>query len=144
MSPEDVVAREAIRETIASYAQLVDSGRFDEFSELFTEDGALEVEGQEPRVGRAAIRGLADGTRTWLAAATATGRIRHHVALPSITLTGPGEAKARCYFLAVTDHGPDHWGVYRDDLVEVDGRWLFRYRRCRTEGRVEGGFAGRA
>lgn len=141
MTPGEAAAREAIRETIAAYAQLVDAGRFDEWAGLFAEDGTLEVEGTPARVGRAAIRALGDGTRDSLAAATATGRIRHHVSLPSIALTGGGRATARCYFLAVTDHGPDHWGVYRDDLVEVDGRWLFRRRRCRTEGRAAGGFA---
>ena len=35
----------AIRETVASYAHLVDSGRFDDVVELFTADGVLEVQG---------------------------------------------------------------------------------------------------
>ena len=41
----ELTAREAIRETVASYAHLVDSGRFDDVVDLFTADGVLEVQG---------------------------------------------------------------------------------------------------
>ena len=45
----ELIAREAIRETVASYAHLVDSGRFDDVVELFTADGVLEVQGSMNR-----------------------------------------------------------------------------------------------
>ena len=47
----ELIAREAIREAVASYADLVDSGHFDDVVELFAADGVLEVKGREPAVG---------------------------------------------------------------------------------------------
>ena len=54
----ELAAREAIRETIASYTYCADSGRFDDFAALFAADGVLEVHGEAPLAGRDAIRGV--------------------------------------------------------------------------------------
>jgi len=48
------MAHDAIRRTLASYCQLLDDGRFDEWVEVFTEDVALAVMGQTAR-GRDAV-----------------------------------------------------------------------------------------
>ena len=50
----ELAAREAIRETVARYAHLVDRGRIDELVELFAEDGTLEAAG-DPRRGGAGV-----------------------------------------------------------------------------------------
>ena len=50
----------------------------------------------------------------------------------------PDQARARSYFLAVTDRGTDHWGRYLDDLVRTDGGWRFAHRRVRTDGVAPG------
>src|SRR4029077_12014451 len=63
----ELAAREAIREPVAAYAHCADSGRFDEFAELFAPDGVLEVRGQEPVQGRDAIRAYLGGVGTDLA-----------------------------------------------------------------------------
>src|SRR6184192_458244 len=68
----ELAAREAIRETVARYAHLVDRGRIDELLELFVEDGVLEAGDQPPARGRAAIRELFLGTGKRLASASAT------------------------------------------------------------------------
>ena len=46
-----------------------------------------------------------------------------------------------CYFLAVTEHGVDHWGRYRDRYVPDGDRWLFAHRFVRTDGTTPGGWA---
>jgi hypothetical protein len=51
-----------------------------------------------------------------------------------IELEGPDRARARSYFLAVTDRGTDHWGRYRDDLLRTNDGWRFAHRRVRTDG----------
>ena len=43
--------------------------------------------------------------------------IRHHVSNLTIDVVSPTEARGACYFLAVTEHGVDHWGRYRDRYV---------------------------
>ena len=140
----ELVAREQIRETIAAYAHRVDGGRFEELVELFSRDGVLEVEGEPPHRGRDAIRAFVTGTGRGLAAETGAPRIRHHVSNVVIELDGSDRARARCYFLAVTDRGVDHWGRYRDELGREGDVWRFLHRRVRTDGAAPGSWvAGR-
>jgi 3-phenylpropionate/cinnamic acid dioxygenase small subunit len=140
----ELEARERIRETIAAYAHHVDGGRFDELVDLFAPDGVLEVEGEPAHRGRGAIRAFVTGTGRDLEADTGTPRIRHHVTNVSIELDGPDRARARCYFLALTDLGVDHWGRYRDELGRDGETWRFVHRRVRTDGAAPGSWvAGR-
>jgi ketosteroid isomerase-like protein len=137
----ELAAREQIRDTIARYAHCVDGGRFDDLVELFTPDGVLEIDGEPPRRGRDAIRAFVNSTGQDLAAGTGAPHIRHHVDSVVIELDGPERARARCYFLAVTDGGVDHWGRYADELRPTDGGWQFARRRVRTDGVTPGGWA---
>lgn len=137
----ELAAREQIRDTIARYAHCVDGGRFDDLVELFVPDGVLEVEGEPAHRGRDAILAFVIGTGRDLAAETGAPRIRHHVGNVVIELDAPERARARCYFLAVTDRGVDHWGRYRDELVPSGDRWRFAHRRVRTDGAAPGGWA---
>jgi 3-phenylpropionate/cinnamic acid dioxygenase small subunit len=137
----EIGAREEIRDTIARYAHCVDGGRFDELVELFAPEGVLEVEGEPPHRGREAIRAFVATAGRDLAAETGGRRIRHHVGSVVIELDGLARARARCYFLALTDRGVDHWGRYQDELVRSGDRWRFAHRRVRTDGAVPGGWA---
>jgi ketosteroid isomerase-like protein len=134
-------ARECIRETIARYAHAADTGHFDELASLFAPEGVLEVANEPPLVGRDAIREYLEGVGVALAGATTVPLIRHHTSSVSIDVVGPDEARARCYFLAITEHGVDHWGRYRDNFVRHDEAWLFAHRRVRTDGTTPGGWA---
>jgi len=109
---------------------------------LFATDGVLEIRGEPLLVGRAAIRAYLDGVGADLSAAsTSAPMIRHHVSNLTITVESPTAAKGACYFLAVTEHGVDHWGRYRDTFVPAGDRWLFAHRSVRTDGRTPGGWA---
>ena len=141
MDAWEMAAREQIRDTIARYAHCVDGGQLDDLVELFMPDGVLEIEGQPPHRGRDAILAFVTGTGQDLAADTGAPRIRHHVDNVVIELDGPDRARARCYFLAVTDGGLDHWGRYRDELECSGDRWRFARRRVHTDGAVAGGWA---
>ncbi len=143
MDPWEVEARLAIEDTIGRYTRFADGGRFDDQAALFTEDGVLETDLGECR-GRAAIVEMLQGTKASLAASPDTGgRIRHHVSSLRIDFDGPDAANATCYFLAIVGPGPDHWGLYRDQLVRAGDRWLFAHRRAIVEGRAPGGWAAR-
>ena len=136
MEAWELTARERIRDTIARYAHLVDRARIDELLELFTDDATLEAGDGPPAHGRAAIRESFVGTRDRLAAAAVRPLIRHHVGNVLIALEGRAVATVESYFLALTERGLDHWGRYRDRLVERDGRWLFQHRRAKRDGRA--------
>lgn len=53
---------------------------------------------------------------------------RHHLTTSLIDLTGAHTAKARTYFLVMTELGLDHAGTYDDEFVCLDGAWLIRRR----------------
>jgi hypothetical protein len=142
----ELVACEGIRETVARYAHYADSGRFKEFAALFAPDGVLEVRGEPPLEGRDAIQAFLEGVGVDLSAASTVPVIRHHLSNLMIDLVSPTEAHGACYFLAVTEHGVDHWGRYRDRYVPdrdnpSEDRWLFSYRYVRTDGTTPGGWA---
>ena len=145
MDTWELVAREAIRETVAEYAHFADSGRFADFAALFAVDGVLEVRGNAPLRGRDAIQTFLEGVGVELSGATTVPIIRHHVSNLKIDLMSPREARGACYFLAVTEHGVDHWGRYRDHYAPAGdgpaGRWLFAHRYVRTDGTAPGGWA---
>jgi 3-phenylpropionate/cinnamic acid dioxygenase small subunit len=141
MEAWELEAREQIRETIARYAHYVDGGRFDELVDLFVPDGVLEVEGEPPHRGREAILAFVTGVGRDIAASTGAPRIRHHVGNVLVELEGTDLARARSYFLAVTDAGVDHWGRYRDQLVPSGEQWRFALRQVRTDGAAPGSWA---
>src|SRR5436309_2622294 len=131
----ELAAREGVRDTLARYARCADTGRFADLVQLFAEDGVLEIDGRPPSSGRAAIQEFLESARTSLAASSTRPLIRHHVSSVEISVLDPDNAHAASYFLAITDHGPDHWGRYRDRLTRVGDRWLFHYRLVRIDGR---------
>jgi hypothetical protein len=141
MEQWESAAREAIREMVAAYAHYADSGRFDDFAALFAAEGVLEVRGEAPLRGRDAIRTFLQGVGTELSDATTVPTIRHHVSSLTIDVVSPTEARGACYFLAITEHGVDHWGRYRDQYVLEGNTWRFAHRLVRTDGTTPGGWA---
>jgi hypothetical protein len=140
----ELTAREAIRETVARYSHYADTGRFAELADLFADEGTLDVETAAPLQGRPAIHDFLTNVAFDLASGSSSRMIRHNVSNLTIDFSSEREAGGRCYFLAVTDIGVDHWGRYRDVYCpEPDGTWKFAYRKVRTDGRVPGGFADR-
>lgn len=140
MEPRELAARLEIEDAVARYVRYADSGRSADLAALFTEQGVLTA-GDDEAHGRAAITAYLDATKASLAGGDTAGRIRHHVSSLRIDVTSETTAAATCYFLAITIHGPDHWGVYRDQLVHEEGRWRFARRDAIVEGHAPGGWA---
>jgi hypothetical protein len=143
---DEAIAREAIRKTINAYTIAGDSRLPEVFHPLWAEDAILEFAGFPPvpgfrREGRDAIRG---GTASWSnvpgedPSLTRTSFIRHNLTSCRIELTGTGTARARTYFIVFTELGPDHMGVYSDDLVREGDEWLFRHRQITLDWRAPG------
>jgi hypothetical protein len=146
----ELVARERIRDSIALYNWSGDAFRLEDLTHAFCEDGELEVRGDAPLKGRAAILDFLGGTRgtdggqdaraALKAAAAASGVkkiVRHNIAnLRFVELT-PEQAKVSCYFTVFTEIGLDHYGRYRDTFVPVGEQWLIRHRFVSTDWRAE-------
>ena len=138
MTLEELLAREAIRDTMAKYNTAGDRLRVDDFVSCFTEDAVMESEHvPEDRLfryeGRPAIRGWQE---RWLAGEGGTHGatfVRHHLSTSKIDLLGPGSATARTYWVAWTDIGPDHAGYYLDIFRKEGDLWLIAHRRVRMD-----------
>ncbi|PXX06875.1 nuclear transport factor 2 family protein [Mycolicibacterium moriokaense] len=133
----ELAARERIRDTLARYNWSGDALRLDDLAQTFCEDGELELRGNDPVRGRAAIVALLGGVVTGSsAAAAATGAkrlVRHNVTNIRFTEVTPQEARVACYFTVLTEIGLDHYGRYRDVVVPVGDDWLIRHRFVSTD-----------
>jgi len=142
----ELVAREQCRDTLAHYSHAGDRYRLDEFAGAFCEDGVLEIRGQAPLRGRAAIverfggATAAQQAQGVAAVARASGAerriVRHTVTNVRFEALSEGEATVASYFTVFTEIGLDHMGRYRDRLVPVGDRWLIAHRFVSTDWRA--------
>ncbi|HVH18014.1 MAG TPA: nuclear transport factor 2 family protein [Myxococcota bacterium] len=138
MTVDELCACESIRDLIARYNHAGDRGRLDELVRCFAEDGAMDLEGVPPLVGRDAIRAHLTDVASRLAARTQRATLRHHVASLRIVLQDGERAEAYAYFSVFTEIGLDHWGRYADRLVRRGDAWLFALRKVRVDGAAPG------
>jgi uncharacterized protein (TIGR02246 family) len=136
MTPDDAVARDAIRALVADYACGVDHGRFGEVAALFVDDGTLELPDGRTARGREAIAGVFGAAAGSLRVATAGSPVRHHVTTHRIVRDDADAARGTAYFLVITATGLDHWGTYRDRYVRWGDTWYFASRTVRLDGRT--------
>jgi hypothetical protein len=148
MSPEEAVARECIRHTLARYTIAGDRLRVEDFVAVFTADAILESDGVgdadsfhyrgREAIGNWIARWHAPTLNPGATTPSATF-VRHHLATSLVEFTGPDTARARTYWTAYTDIGPDHCGVYLDSLRRTAGEtgdeWLIAHRRVRLDWR---------
>ncbi len=146
MTLDDLIAREAIRDTMAKYNTAGDRLKVDDYAACFTEDGVIQSErGPGDFIFRYASR---EEIRAWQnrwrnrepGQDTVHGAtfVRHHLSTCKIDITGPGTAQARTYWVAWTDIGPDHAGYYLDDFRKVGEEWLIARRRIRRDWAAKG------
>jgi SnoaL-like domain len=148
MEQWELSARECCRDTLAQYSHAGDRYLLDEFAAAFCEDGVLEIRGQAPLRGRAAIVERFGGATTALHAREAAGAarsggadaprriVRHNVTNIRFESVSPTAATVASYFTVFTEVGVDHMGRYRDRLVPVGERWLIAHRFVSTDWRA--------
>jgi hypothetical protein len=143
MTLDEVIAREAIRATIAGYTMAGDSRDAEAFAALFADNATLEFAGFPPVPGFRSdgIAQIRQRTSTWSnrpgedPSLLNTSFIRHNLTSCRIAFTSQDRATARTYFIVYTDIGPDHSGTYDDELVRQGERWLFAHRRITLDWR---------
>ena len=147
MTLDELLARESIRDTLATYNIFGDRVRVEEFLTVFTDDAVLEFGGE--RQGEKTRHEGREAIRRWMtdwisrpksaepkaepSSKPQTMFVRHHIATSQITFTGAETAEGRTYFAVYTPVGPDHAGVYVDQFRKTGDRWLIAYRQARTE-----------
>lgn len=125
-------AASAIRQLKARYCQCVDGKRWDELRGLFTPDAVTQTGARGQWRDR-------DAFVDKVALLFATATTRHSVEYRAITLQLPAGARGvwtmqdrLCFVDHTAPGGLRYWqgsGLYHEDYVQVDGRWLIRSMR---------------
>jgi hypothetical protein len=128
---------------MANYTMAGDRLRVADFVAVFTEDAVLQSDGV-PESDAFRYEGR-QAVGEWLSRWSQPVQnepqtpqatfVRHHLSTAQIELTGVDTARARTYWVAYTDIGPDHAGYYLDSFRRVDDRWLISHRRVRLDWR---------
>lgn len=128
-----------IANLLADYCWYVDRLDIDAVLTLYTQDATFDLGHGRVHAGHDRLRSLYDRVQGYAATS-------HHVSNSRIDADGEtATARSGLYAHHVRHDGSTMtlWGVYLDDLVLVDGRWLIRRRTLRAAaesgGRPEGG-----
>lgn len=133
MQSWELIAREDIRDTLAHYNWSGDSAQLHDMAQTFCEDGELQLRGEEPIRGRAAIVEFLSGVTTSAATSDTQRIVRHNLANIRFLEVTKQHARVASYFTVLTEIGLDHYGRYRDTFVPVGDRWLIRHRFISTD-----------
>lgn len=128
MTIEEYLAREEIHVLFAAYTEAGDRGRLPALAACFAPDGVLEFPGTRAAGPEQITTALGAGPHN-----PALTLVRHHIALPRITLEATDQASARTYFTVFTNAGLDHTGHYADRLVRLPQGWRFALRQVRID-----------
>lgn len=133
LSPEDLVARAEIADTLHAYSRGIDRRDIDLLADLFTEDGGFDYGHGTVTRGRAALREL------FIAATGKYTATSHHCSTIAYLRLDATSASTITYVYAFHDN-PDQdlhlhvWGCYEDELVNEDDRWRIATRKVRVAG----------
>jgi len=131
--------RAQIEDLQARYMFALDFGDLDTYVSTFTEDGVLDIIGWQAK-GREEIKERLGGSRpdaeTQQGDADqgpypATGR--HNITNIIVKIDGD-QAVGRAYWFHYGNNNPDRkaqldsYGYYEDEMIKVDGQWLFSKR----------------
>jgi SnoaL-like domain len=121
---------------LALYQYGADTGALELVANLFTPDASYKTDNRS-YVGPAGVLKFFGSVRELFMAADFLPA-RHHLSTLYIEPQSDGSATTYACFQFVGRHGADHWGFYRDRVVEVDGEWKFAARRVSIDGYVAG------
>jgi hypothetical protein len=139
--------RAAIEDLQARYLFALDFHDPDLYVSTFTEDGVLDYGSGEVK-GRQAIKDvIAKMPNPRATAGLRPAAARHNISNIVIKVDG-NKAVGRSYWFHYSNDNPERRGVfdgfghYEDELVKVNGKWLFTKRKIYNEGRDEWAYKG--
>lgn len=124
------IARDQIRNLVATYNNCGDRGRIDEFVEVFAPDGVLEISQQRLEGGAAIHRELssiAGGTRSDVDLAGS----RHQLTTTRIEILDEDQAQGWIYFFVSRRGTILQEGTYMDRYVKTPAGWRIAHRRVK-------------
>ena len=134
--------RAQIEDLMARYLFAIDYNDWDAYVETFAPDGVLEF-ASGSSTGRPAIRAMvakfAEGIGRFYHTEDGKPAKLRHVILQSVIRVEGRHAWARSLWLEMANHGPGDtmkmgtYGLYEDELVKIDGQWLFAKRQVLNE-----------
>jgi hypothetical protein len=133
--------RAEIEDLQARYMLALDSGDVETYLSTFTKDGVLDIGDGEIK-GHDAIRkvigGMPQGKTEEGAPKLRPATGRHNITNIVIKVEG-NKAYGRAYWFHYGNNNPqrtatfDSYGHYEDEMMKVNGRWLFTKRRIYNE-----------
>lgn len=139
--------RAAIEDLQARYLFALDFHDPDLYVSTFTEDGVLDYGSGEVK-GRQAIKAvIAKMPSPAATAGLRAAAARHNISNIVIKVEG-NKAKGVSYWFHYSNDNPqrrgvfDGFGHYEDELVKINGDWLFTKRKIYNEGRDEWAYRG--
>lgn len=125
--------KDAIHETIANYCFHFDGGEFDQWVDLFTEDGRFDAGAAGVQEGKEALRAFVSAIPGRVPMKDGAPMVKHCVMNEIIKVNGE-EATAKSYIVVVRSKGESVLvnglaGRYEDTLVKQGDRWLFKTRK---------------
>ena len=131
--PSVLEDKDAIHETIANYCFHFDGGEFDEWVDLFTEDGTFDAGAVGVQKGKDALRAFVGALPGRMPMKDGAPMLKHCVMNEIIKVNGD-EATAKSYIIVVRSKGESALvnglaGRYEDQLVRQGDRWLFKTRK---------------
>jgi hypothetical protein len=131
MQTWELMAREAVRQTMSAYNFGGDRGRIDELVATFAPDGSLQIGDDPAAVGHDAIQDLLSRS---IQLDPPPRFVHHHVASVHFRAVSSESIEVSSYFAVLTDAGLDHWGRYRDRFAPFGDRWLIAERQAIADG----------
>jgi hypothetical protein len=128
MRLEEVVAREEIRYTIELYNSIGDRAAYDDLPHVYTEDAQWIYNDGTVNTPLSSIIAASKAGAAKRGAGEPGHFQRHLLGHSVINLRDDGTASTLHYLLIMTELGPDHAAVYRDEFRKVGDRWLIAKR----------------
>tara|TARA_X000001036_G_scaffold146070_1_gene138885 strand:+ start:2336 stop:2785 length:450 start_codon:yes stop_codon:yes gene_type:complete len=132
-----------IRDLISAYNSFGDRGRFDQLLELFAETAVMDINDGRIYEGADQIKTVFTDSSDSLSKDDSPSYIQHHTSSTHIEFEGDKKANSKSYFSVFLSNGIDHWGRYEDKFENINGKWLFVYRRVKTDGYLPEGWAAK-
>ena len=132
-----------IRDLISAYNSFGDRGRFDQLLELFAATAVMDINDGRIYEGADQIKTVFTDSSDSLSKDDSPSYIQHHTSSTHIEFEGDKKASSKSYFSVFLSYGIDHWGRYEDKFENINGKWLFVYRRVKTDGYLPEGWAAK-
>ena len=136
MSSSELAIHTGVFRLLTQYQYGADTAQHAQVASLFTANSTYKTDNNSYEGPDGVLRFFASVRKLFLNADFLPAR--HHLSTVHIEPQSDATATTYACFQFFGRHGVDHWGIYRDRVIRVDGRWQFAARRVSIDGYVAG------